>query len=244
MAANKVRKAMTNNDTDISELPGDPPLKVHWRRSAQARRISLRVSGLDGKITLTLPRRAASRHGHDFLNERAGWLRSAVAALPDRCAIVPGAVIPLEGQPLIVTLGTVRAACAQGECLLVPAGAPPGARAQAYLKLRARQRIDERVRHHAALLGRVPGRITLRDPRSRWGSCSSAGDLMFSWRLIMAPPEVLDYVVAHEVAHLAQMNHSPAFWAEVARLMPGYKAPRGWLREQGSSLHRFCFTPA
>lgn len=67
---------------------------------------------------------------------------------------------------------------------------------------------------------------------------------MFSWRLIMAPPEVLDYVVAHEVAHLAQMNHSPAFWAEVARLMPGYKAPRGWLREQGSSLHRFCFTPA
>jgi len=233
-----------SNDNDISELPGNPPLVVHWRRSAQARRISLRVSGLDGKITLTMPRRAASRHGHDFLNERAGWLRSAVAALPDQCPIAHGAVIPVEGQPLTVTAAAVRSARTEGDCLLVPAGAQPGARVQAYLKLRARQRIEERVQVHAGLLGRPAGRITLRDPRSRWGSCSSAGDLMFSWRLIMAPPDVLDYVAAHEVAHLAQMNHSALFWAEVARLMPGYQAPRLWLRAQGSGLHRFRFTPA
>lgn len=233
-----------SNDIETSELPGDPPLVVHWRRSAQARRISLRVSGLDGKITMTLPRRAASRHGHEFLNERAGWLRTAVAALPVQCPIAHGTVLPLEGQALTVTPAAVRAAQAEGDRLLVPARAPPGARVQAYLKLRARQRIEERVRYHAGLLGRPAGRITLRDPRSRWGSCSSAGDLMFSWRLIMAPPDVLDYVAAHEVAHLAQMNHSAAFWAEVARLMPGYQAPRGWLRAQGSGLHRFRFTPA
>lgn len=232
------------NDSDTSELPGDPPLVVHWRRSAQARRISLRVSGLDGKITLTLPRRAASRHGHDFLNARAGWLRTALASLPDQCPIIHGAVIPLEGQSVTITPAAVRSVRAEGDCLLVPAGAPPGARVQAYLKLRARQRIDERVRHHAALLGRPAGRITLRDPRSRWGSCSSAGDLMFSWRLIMAPPDVLDYVAAHEVAHLVQMNHSAHFWAEVARLMPEYQTPRLWLRAQGSGLHRFRFTPA
>lgn len=232
------------SDIDSSELPGDPPLKVHWRRSAQARRISLRVSGLDGKITLTLPRRAASRHGHAFLMERAGWLRSAVAALPEQCAVRHGGVIPVEGMALTITPAAVRSARAEGDCLLVPATAPPGPRVQAYLKLRARQRIDERVGFHAGLLGRPAGRITLRDPRSRWGSCSSAGDLMFSWRLIMAPPEVLDYVVAHEVAHLAQMNHSPAFWAEVARLMPGYQMPREWLRNKGSDLHRFRFTPA
>jgi len=233
-----------SNETDTSELPGNPPLLVHWRRSAQARRISLRVSGLDGKITLTLPRRAASRHGHDFLNERAGWLRTAVAALPVQCPVAHGAEIPVEGTALTITPAPVRAARAEGDRLLVPARAHPGPRVMAYLKLRARQRIEERVQHHAGLLGLPAGRITLRDPRSRWGSCSSAGDLMFSWRLIMAPTDVLDYVVAHEVAHLAQMNHSPAFWAEVARLMPGYQVPRGWLRAQGSGLHRFRFTPA
>ncbi len=232
------------NEIDTSELPGDPPLVVYWRRSAQARRMSLRVSGLDGKITLTLPRRAASRHGHEFLNERAGWLRTAVAALPVQYPVAHGAVIPVEGRELRITPAAVRSARAEDDCLLVPAGASPGARVQAYLKLRARQRIEERVRHHAGLLGRAAGRITLRDPRSRWGSCSSAGDLMFSWRLIMAPPDVLDYVVAHEVAHLAQMNHSAAFWAEVARLMPGYQPPRSWLRAQGTDLHRFRFTPA
>lgn len=232
------------NDIDTSELPGDPPLVVHWRRSVQARRISLRVSGLDGKITLTLPRRAATRHGHEFLNERAGWLRGAVAALPVQCPISHGAEIPVEGQLLTITPAAVRSARTEGDCLLVPARALPGARVQAYLKLRARQRIDERVRHYAGLLGRPPGRITLRDPRSRWGSCSSAGDLMFSWRLIMAPTGVLDYVAAHEVAHLAQMNHSALFWAEVARLMPDYQTPRLWLRAQGAGLHRFRFTPA
>ena len=233
-----------SNETDTTELPGEPPLVVHWRRSAQARRISLRVSGLDGKITLTLPRRAASRHGHDFLNERAAWLRAAVSALPGQCGVAHGTAIPLEGASLTITPAAVRAARVEGDCLLVPARAEPAVRVLAYLKLRARQRIGERVAQHARLLGRPAGRISLRDPRSRWGSCSSAGDLMFSWRLIMAPPEVLDYVAAHEVAHLAQMNHSPAFWAEVARLMPGYQAPRGWLRAQGSSLHRFRFTPA
>ncbi|MGR3434759.1 MAG: M48 family metallopeptidase, partial [Shimia sp.] len=81
----------------------------------------------------------------------------------------------------------------------------------------------------------------LRDTRSRWGSCSAAGGLNYSWRLVMAPPEVLDYVAAHEVAHLAQMNHSPRFWAEVAGLMPGYEAPRGWLRRHGADLHRYRF---
>jgi len=234
-----------SSDTDITELPGqrpeDPPLVVHWRRSPQARRINLRVSGLDGRITLTLPDRAASRHGHAFLNERAGWLRAAVAALPSQHLVEHGMKIPVEGVELTVTPATTRAARAEGECLLVPARAAPAPRVLAYLKLRARQRLEDRVRHHAAALGRQQGRISLRDPRSRWGSCSSAGDLMFSWRLIMAPPEVLDYVVAHEVAHLAQMNHSPAFWAEVARLMPGYQAPRLWLRAQGSGLHRFRF---
>jgi hypothetical protein len=90
-------------------------------------------------------------------------------------------------------------------------------------------------------LGRPYTRITLRDTRSRWGSCASSGALSYSWRLIMAPPEVLDYVAAHEVAHLAEMNHSAAYWAGVARLLPGYEAPRQWLRAHGAGLHRYRF---
>jgi predicted metal-dependent hydrolase len=87
------------------------------------------------------------------------------------------------------------------------------------------------------MIGRPYSRITLRDTRSRWGSCTADGALMYSWRLAMAPPAVLDYVAAHEVAHLAQMNHSPAFWAVVARLVPGHAAPRRWLKLHGQTLH-------
>ena len=94
---------------------------------------------------------------------------------------------------------------------------------------------------HAARLGRRFGRVTLRDTRGRWGSCSAAGDLMFSWRLILAPDAVLDYVAAHEVAHLAEMNHSPRFWATLAGLTPEYAAPRDWLRRNGAGLMAYDF---
>ena len=100
------------------------------------------------------------------------------------------------------------------------------------------------VDRHAAGLGRSAGRIRLADPRARWGSCTASGDLMFSWRLIMAPVDVLDYVVAHEVAHLAELNHSPRFWAVVRRLCPGYEPARDWLRRHGAELHRHDFSAA
>lgn len=222
-------------------LPGDPPLTIHWRRSARVRRMSLRVSALDGRITLTLPNRAAARLGHQFLTERAEWLRAAQANLPQACPVALGTVLPIEGVEHQLIGAAIRAARTENDTLLVPFNRP-AARAEAYLKLRARHRLDERVAHFAAQLGHSPRRITLRDPRSRWGSCTATGDLMFSWRLIMAPSTVLDYVVAHEVAHLAEMNHSAAFWAVVSRLCPGYAAPRGWLRTQGNALHRFRFS--
>ncbi|MBE0554766.1 MAG: M48 family metallopeptidase, partial [Rhodobacteraceae bacterium] len=95
--------------------------------------------------------------------------------------------------------------------------------------------------HYAGLLGRRVTGITLRDTRSRWGSCTAAGRLMFSWRLIMAPPAVLDYVAAHEAAHLVEMNHSPAYWAVVGRIFPGWQAQRGWLRRHGPGLHALRF---
>ncbi|HGG06475.1 MAG TPA: M48 family peptidase, partial [Aliiroseovarius sp.] len=124
-----------------------------------------------------------------------------------------------------------------------PASAPEktGARLAALFKHHARQRLGEASDRYAAALGRPYSGLSLRDTRSRWGSCSAEGRLMYSWRLIMAPPEVLDYVAAHEVAHLAEMNHSPAYWAGLARLMPDYKAPRLWLRKNGADLHAVRF---
>ena len=111
----------------------------------------------------------------------------------------------------------------------------------AYLREVARDRLAGACDDYAARLGRPYSRITMRDTRSRWGSCTSDGALMFSWRLIMTPPEVLDYVAAHEVAHLAHMNHSAHFWDEVTRLYGDYKDPRAWLRQNGQDLHRYKF---
>jgi hypothetical protein len=105
----------------------------------------------------------------------------------------------------------------------------------------ARDRLAGACDDYAARLGKPYARITMRDTRSRWGSCTSDGALMFSWRLIMTPPEVLDYVAAHEVAHLAEMNHSPAFWAVVAQLCPGYAPLRDWLKREGGALQAIRF---
>ncbi|HHL21369.1 MAG TPA: M48 family peptidase, partial [Aliiroseovarius sp.] len=115
------------------------------------------------------------------------------------------------------------------------------ARVAALFKQEARARLSAATARHGAALGRAPAALTLRDTRSRWGSCSAEGRLMFSWRLVMAPPEVLDYVAAHEVAHLAEMNHSRAFWDQVERLMPGYQPHRLWLRKNGALLHAYQF---
>ncbi|MFN6979665.1 MAG: M48 family metallopeptidase, partial [Gemmobacter sp.] len=125
------------------------------------------------------------------------------------------------------------------------AAAGAGARVAAFLRLLARDRLAAACDAHAARAGRRYVRLVLRDTRSRWGSCTAQGALMFNWRLAMAPPAVLDYVAAHEVAHLVRMDHSPAFWAEVERLRPGHAADRAWLRRHGGALHGWRFdTPA
>jgi predicted metal-dependent hydrolase len=143
---------------------------------------------------------------------------------------------------LTVTAASVRAPRAEGAALLVPPEPERAAlRIATFLKSAARLRLAAAADRHAGRLGRNLGRLTLRDTRSRWGSCTASGDLMFSWRLVMAPPAVLDYVVAHEVAHFEEMNHSPAFWSVVARLCPDHRSHRKWLRREGATLHRYRF---
>ncbi|SLN76009.1 hypothetical protein ROG8370_03838 [Roseovarius gaetbuli] len=223
-------------------LPGNPPVELSLRRSPRARRISLRVSGLDGRVTLTLPRGVPEAEALDFARTKADWLRAQMAQRPVTVVVTHGLEVPLEGQVMRIAQGTGQRVVQGSATLHVPGGPDTaGARLEGWLKARARDRLAAASDHYAGLLGLGYSRITLRDTRSRWGSCSSSGALSYSWRLIMAPPEVLDYVAAHEVAHLAEMNHSPAFWAVVARLMPGYGAPRTWLRREGGALHRYRF---
>jgi len=223
-------------------LPGDPPVALTLRRSGRARRISLRVSSLDGRVTLTLPPGVAEGQGLAFAAEKADWLRRQLQGRAEAIPVMPGAALPLGGKPMRIVVEPGRGVRAEGDRLLVPG--PPGtvaAQLRAWLRAQARERLAVACDGHVAEIGRGYTRLNLRDTRSRWGSCSAAGALMFSWRLVMAPGDVLDYVAAHEVAHLAEMNHSPAFWATVARLKPGFEAPRRWLRANGATLHRYRF---
>ena len=213
-------------------------VEVASRVSARARRITLRVGAADGRVTLTRPRGVPEAEALAFAAERGAWLRDRLAARPEAVPVVPGAAIPVEGWPVRV-VAAASAALAAGE-MRVPADRP-GPAAERLLRGLAAERLGPLCAAHAGVLGRGVARIALRDTRGRWGSCTHEGRLMFSWRLAMAPPEVLAYVAAHEAAHLAHMDHSPAFWAAVARLMPGFESPRRWLRDEGADLHRYRF---
>jgi predicted metal-dependent hydrolase len=143
---------------------------------------------------------------------------------------------------LTLAQGPGRGIRLEGDRLLVPGNpATAGARIAAWLKVLARDRLATASTRYAGLVGRDYSSLALRDTRSRWGSCSPDGRLMFSWRLVMAPPSVLDYVAAHEVAHLVELNHSPAYWAVVTRICPRWKVERAWLHAHGQTLHRLRF---
>jgi len=224
---------------------GDPAIEVALRRNARARRMVLRVAASGRGATLTLPPGIALAHAAAFLNDHEGWIRRNVAAVPARDHVGEGSVLPFGDTTLTLQGHAGRASVRDGNTLLLP-GAPArfGPRAAAWLAEEARRTCVAGVDHHAGRLKLRAGRVRMADPRARWGSCTAAGDLMFSWRLIMAPVAVLDYVVAHEVAHLAELNHSPRFWAVVRQLCPDYEPARDWLRRNGAALHRHDFSPA
>lgn len=218
---------------------GDIPVLL--RRSARARRMTLRVTRSEGQVVLTLPLRASLSEGRAFAESRADWLRRVRADLPQAQIVAPDALLPVEGRLLRITPAALRVPRIEGAALMVPEARPTGASVAAFLKHLAHARLVPASDRHAARLGRGFRSISLRDTRSRWGSCTQDGRLMFSWRLAMAPPEVLDYVAAHEVAHLAHMDHSPAFWTATGRLVPEWRQHRTWLRQNGPDLLAWRF---
>ena len=224
---------------------GEPEIAVRLRRDARSRRMVLRVAGVtSGGPVLTLPPGTPLAAARAFLDDQEDWLRRHLAARP-RISVTDGTVLPFGDGALTIRAaqGTKRLVHA-GDELRVP-GEPadlPG-RVAAFLRAAAREACASASDRHAARIGREVQRISLRDPRGRWGSCTARGDLMFSWRLVLAPSAVLDYVAAHEVGHLVEMNHSSQFWAVVGDLCPGYMAHRDWLRREGARLHGYDFSP-
>lgn len=221
-------------------LPGTPPVALTLRRSGRARRISLRISQLDGRVTLTMPNGAKETEALEFAASKADWIRGHLDRRPDEVPVALGACLPIEGRAHRISATNGRRIIHREGEICVPEDGV-GRRLQAWLRELARDRLTAASDLYAGRLGRRYARITLRDTRSRWGSCTSDGGLMFSWRLILAPPKILEYVAAHEVAHLAEMNHSPAFWATVERLFGPCDAERRWLRQEGATLHRYRF---
>ena len=232
------------SETKLS-LPDHGHAQVVLRRNVRARRLSLRVSQLDGKVTLTAPILASEQNILEFLHDHDGWLQKALCKIKPAVLIGAGVTLPIRGVlHRVQHLHTSHRPTYVAAPDLINVSCPPSriaVKVAVFLKEIARADLSAQIPDLALQIGKTAGNLTLRDTRSRWGSCTQAGALMFSWRLIMAPPEVLRYVAAHEVAHLRHMDHSRAFWATVTELMPDYEAPRQWLRRHGAELHQYQF---
>ncbi|HSG95991.1 MAG TPA: SprT family zinc-dependent metalloprotease [Afifellaceae bacterium] len=215
---------------------------VPVRRSARARRMILRMDAARGGPLLTLPAAGSLAEARRFLDTHSDWLRARLAQLPEARPFADGAVFPLRGEACHIVhrgeRGLIRLDAAQVQRVIVPgAAAHLPRRLTDWLRGEARGDLAAAVSDHTATIGATISALRVGDAKSRWGSCSRRGVLSFSWRLVLAPPFVLDYLAAHEVAHLAQMNHGPAFWQLVARLDPKFETARAWLKIHGPGLH-------
>jgi predicted metal-dependent hydrolase len=226
--------------------------RVNLRRIASARRFTLRVRAATQDVVLTMPARGSLGEAGAFANRHSAWIVAKLRRLPEKIGFTPGQSIPLRGtlHEIIHRSSGRRGVWIEETMPNLWEGARPvlcvGAerphvprRVRDFLIGEAKRELRAAVAQHAEKLGVVPAKITLRDTTSRWGSCSASGALNFSWRLIMAPTFVLDYLAAHEVAHLRHMNHSPAFWTAVSLMTADMERAEAWLKAQGSSLHRF-----
>ncbi|WP_442756363.1 M48 family metallopeptidase [Methylocystis sp. JAN1] len=222
---------------------------VALRRATTARRFTLRVRFAARDAVLTMPSRASLRDARAFAESHAAWIAARLNRLPATIPFAHGSIIPLRGvDHALIHLPDRRGTVwveerddVQTTLALCVAGRSEHVhrRVQDHFKREARRDLESAVARHAATLGLPPRGVGLRDPVSRWGSCSSSGSLNFSWRLIMAPPFVLDYLAAHEVAHLVHLDHSPRFWSLARRLCPDTDRAETWLSAHGAHLHKY-----
>lgn len=223
------------------DLKGTPvPLDVQW--NPRARKLTITVDHTQRQVRLVLPRRVSLKEGLAFCRKNGDWIQNRLAALPSRVPYVHGSLLPLLGeQHRIHHVPEARRGVWREEGALWVSGQAEFVerRVATFLRDFATRTIAPLARDKARLIERPVGRITLRESRTRWGSCTPGGDLNFCWRLIFAPAQVLDYVVAHEVAHLVHLNHSDRFWKLCGQLTDDVQMPRRWLMRHGQQLWRY-----
>ncbi len=245
------RKALA--DGDRIEVAG---VGVRLRVSGRARRISLRIDPSRGEVIAVAPSVRRLREAAAFANQRAAWIVERMGEAPKPLILAPGQMIEVLGQPHRLSHAPGRAAlrpAANDEPASLTVGGDPDRFSAAVvraLKAEAKRVLTERTEVYARALRQPLPLVAVADPRSRWGSCRPApthgfgaeatvGRVRYSWRLVLAPFAVADYVAAHECAHLIEANHSPRFWALVHDLVGDHRPHRTWLREHGARLHAF-----
>lgn len=241
-------RRMASSDSEIVKLrpprgalapSGEVP--VRWRRSARAAKVSMRICPREGEVVITLPPRSDRRAGLKLVREHADWVLEKLAGLAPPVVFAPGVTLPIGGRRHAIRHEPrLRGGAFLDGDAIVVTGAREflPRRVGDFLRGEAKRRIGVLAAGHAAVLGVTPRAIRMKDTRSRWGSCAPDGTLAFSWRLVMAPGWVTDYVVAHEVAHLRELNHSARFWSLVERLTPNRERAAEWLRRHGPGLLR------
>ena len=232
---------MQHHNGQRLRLDGQP---VRLSVNPRARRISIRIDGRAGEAVLVAPSERKLAQAVAFARTRADWIAERLTARPERQGLAPGATVPVFGRPArLVSTGGAGAArlTEDADGPVIASGGEGEAyarRVENLLKRLARDTLAERTDIHRAALGQKPVRVSIGDPKSRWGSCTPGRrTIRYSWRVVMAPPEVIDYLAAHEVAHLVHADHSPAYWSVVERLVGDHRPFRKWLREHGPALH-------
>jgi predicted metal-dependent hydrolase len=222
---------------------GDDRVPVRLRRHPRARRLTLRIDAEEPAVALILPQRSSVASALRFLEANTQWVAARLAALPPRIAFADGVAVPVLGVPHVIrhrpeSRGRGAVWIAAGEIGVAGEAAHLARRVRDHLRDLARRELAQRTRALAAGIGREIGRVSVRDTRTRWGSCSADGNIAFCWRLILAPEAALHYVVAHEVAHLVHLNHGRRFWRLVAAMAPEWRAQRQWLARNRVRLLR------
>jgi predicted metal-dependent hydrolase len=234
-------------ETRTLDVAGRPmPLTI--RQHERATRITLRIEPGGRALKMTIPHGLAAREVNAFLDRHQGWLLTKLAKFSLETRLEAGGEILLRGvRHRIEHTGSLRglteAIEIEGRPVLRLSGMPEhgGRRIATFMKKEARADLERLVAVHAGRIGARVASISMKDTRSRWGSCSSEGNLSFSWRIVMAPPMVVDYLAAHEVAHLKEMNHGPQFWALCKKLCPQMEEAKIWLKRHGTQLHAIDF---
>lgn len=244
MARSAIAPLQTASRSQSITIDGEM-VAVTVRTNPRARRLILKVDPVSGAVILVVPPRCGMGEALDFARRQEAWIAARRQECVPSIRFAAGVRIPVRGEFLQLTPASDllrRIVRPDPDRAQLRVGGPPEhlpRRVEDWLKRTARQDLHERIDDHCAKLTVKARRITIRDTRTRWGSCSADGALSFSWRLIMAPPDVLDYVAAHEVAHLVHHDHSPAFWAVVRQLHGDPGGATQWLKRHGTELHRY-----